>query len=193
MSYQTSSKWPQAAQIWWDRWEQTSHQASTRRNNNLSSQDHSLTRGIQVNTINIKCHPTKKKFDPQQTHKWKDRCSKSGDSKHIEGLKCPAKSSRVKLVTSMDILQVCVTRNLCLSSVEYPKHISCKLVRCTCKKIPYVASQKIWPPVMNLFVFKWKYNAYKLVPRFPQHLILLPTWYSSWSHITKEISTWEPD
>ena len=46
--------------IWWDIKEQTSHQARTRRKVNLSSPDHKVTRGIQVITINIKCHPTKR-------------------------------------------------------------------------------------------------------------------------------------
>ena len=40
--------------------------------------------------------PYKKKFDPQQTHKIKDRCSKCRDSKHIEGFKCPAKKFQCK-------------------------------------------------------------------------------------------------
>ena len=34
--------------------------------------------------------PYKKKFDPNQAHQRKDRCSKWGDSKHIEGFRCPA-------------------------------------------------------------------------------------------------------
>ena len=35
--------------------------------------------------------PYKKKFDPKQTHTRKDRCSKCGVSRHVEGFKCPAK------------------------------------------------------------------------------------------------------
>ena len=32
-----------------------------------------------------------KRFDPNQAHQRRDRCSKCGDSKHIEGFKCPAR------------------------------------------------------------------------------------------------------
>ena len=37
--------------------------------------------------------PYKKKCAPKQAHTRKDRCSKYGDSKHVEGFKCPAKKS----------------------------------------------------------------------------------------------------
>ena len=33
----------------------------------------------------------KKSFDPKNTHKKKDRCSKCGDSTHVEGFQCPVK------------------------------------------------------------------------------------------------------
>ena len=33
----------------------------------------------------------KKSFDPKLAHKNKDRCSKYGDSAHLEGFQCPAK------------------------------------------------------------------------------------------------------
>ena len=40
--------------------------------------------------------PYKKRFDPNQAHQRKDRCSKCGDSKHVEGFKCPARKSQCK-------------------------------------------------------------------------------------------------
>ena len=40
--------------------------------------------------------PYKRRFDPKQAHKSKDRCSKCGDSKHIEGFKCPAMKYQCK-------------------------------------------------------------------------------------------------
>ena len=116
----------------------------------------------------------KMKFDLQQAHKGKGRWSKCRDSKHIEGLKCPARKFHAKHLTSMDILQACATRSQCLLSSEHPRHISCKLSRCICEKISYVASQKIWPPVRNFSVSKWRYNTHKLIPRFPHHILLLP-------------------
>ena len=49
----------QPKSIWWDISRQTSHQARARRNRILSSQNHPVTRGIQVKAIN-KCHPRKR-------------------------------------------------------------------------------------------------------------------------------------
>ena len=34
--------------------------------------------------------PPFKKFDPSKAHKRRDRCSKCGDCKYVEGFKCPA-------------------------------------------------------------------------------------------------------
>ena len=39
----------------------------------------------------------KKSFDPRLAHKNKDRCSKCGDSLHIEGFQCPAKKFQSKV------------------------------------------------------------------------------------------------
>ena len=90
---QVTPKW--LKWTWWDIREQTSHQARASGNNSLSSPDQRVTRGTQVNTT-IKCHPIKKRFDPNQAHQRKDRCSKCGDSKHIEGFKCPARKLPVQ-------------------------------------------------------------------------------------------------
>ena len=38
----------------------------------------------------------KKSFDPRNVHKNKDRCSKCGDSTHVEGFQCPAKKFQHK-------------------------------------------------------------------------------------------------
>ena len=38
----------------------------------------------------------KKSFDPRNAHKNKDRCSKCGDSTHVEGFQCHAKKSQCK-------------------------------------------------------------------------------------------------
>ena len=42
----------------------------------------------------------KKSFDPRLAHKNKDRCSKCGDSAHLEGLQCPAKNTSAKHATT---------------------------------------------------------------------------------------------
>ena len=38
----------------------------------------------------------KKRFDPKSAHNNKDRCSKCGDTAHIEGFQCPAKKYQCK-------------------------------------------------------------------------------------------------
>ena len=38
----------------------------------------------------------KKSFDPRNMHKNKDRCSKCGDSNHVEGFQCPVKKFQCK-------------------------------------------------------------------------------------------------
>ena len=38
----------------------------------------------------------KKIFDPKNAHKNKERCSKCGDSTHVEGFQCPAKKFQCK-------------------------------------------------------------------------------------------------
>ena len=38
----------------------------------------------------------KKSFHPRNAHKQKDRCSKCGDSTHLEGFTCPAKRDQCK-------------------------------------------------------------------------------------------------
>ena len=40
--------------------------------------------------------PFKKRSDPKQAHTSKNRCSKCGDSRHVEGFKCPAKKYQHK-------------------------------------------------------------------------------------------------
>ena len=46
------------------------------------------------NAVHENCHASsynKKSFDPRNVHKNKDRCSKCGDSTHVEGFQCPGK------------------------------------------------------------------------------------------------------
>ena len=45
---------------------------------------------------NNKCHYTKEKFDPKQAHASKERYSKCGDFRHVEGFKCPEKKYQCK-------------------------------------------------------------------------------------------------
>ena len=69
--------------------------------------------------------PPFKKFDPSQAHKRRDRCSKCGDSKHVEGSSVLPGSSSARPVTNMVILPACATKSNHLSSKEIPRHTSC--------------------------------------------------------------------
>ena len=60
----------------------------------------------------------KKQFDVKNAHQNKEWYSKCGDSTHVEGFQCPAKSSSVKLVTSLDTLPAFVIRKSKLLSSQ---------------------------------------------------------------------------
>ena len=78
--------------------------------------------------------PPIKKFDPSQTHK-RDRCSKCGDSKHVEGFKCPSRKFQCKTCNKYGhFTSLCYKKKVLLSQ-ETPRHISCKWEVFTCKKI----------------------------------------------------------
>ena len=66
--------------------------------------------------------PYKRMFDPKQAHTSKERCLKCGDSRHVEGFKCPVKKYQCKSCHNMDILPACVSRKKYLSSPEDQKH-----------------------------------------------------------------------
>ena len=51
----------------------------------------------------------KKSFDPKNAHKQKDRCSKCGDSNHIEGFTYPAKNTSTRGVINVATSHVCAS------------------------------------------------------------------------------------
>ena len=62
-------------------------------NRPFTKQAHPVTNSIQVS--NNKCHPTRSVI-LKQAHISRDRCSKCGISKHVEGFKCHAKKYQCK-------------------------------------------------------------------------------------------------
>ena len=67
----------------------------------------------------------KKSFVPRNAHKNKDKCSKCGDSIHVEGFQCPAKKFQCKVAISLDTLPVFVTKSTKLpSSLEDQRPIN---------------------------------------------------------------------
>ena len=83
---------PQAAQINLTRHQQTDLPPSKhKKKQQSSSQDHPVTRGIQVNTTNNKCHPTRRNLILKKPILEKIDVPSVEIQKHVEGFKCPAK------------------------------------------------------------------------------------------------------
>ena len=87
--------------------------------------------------------PPFKKCDPNHAHKRRNRCSKCGYSKHVEGFKCPARKFQCKTCNKHGHLPACATKSNHVLSLHTPRHINCKQKVFTCKKIQYAASQLI--------------------------------------------------
>ena len=87
-------------------------------------------------------------------------------------------STNVEIATSMVISVACATRRekhmirKGLWSQNHPKHINFRLVQFT-HKIPYAASQKIYPQTMIFSACSYNSNVHKLRPRSQHHKILL--------------------
>ena len=81
----------------------------------------------------------KKRFDPKNANNNKDRCSKCGDTAHLEGFQCPAKNANVKIATSLATLQACASRkSKQTSNPEGLNHTSCKQVQFNQKEVPHM-------------------------------------------------------
>ena len=65
------------------KWKQHSHKSRSKSHKRYSSEHKNQRQHL-------------KKFDPNQVHKRRDSCSKCGDSKHVEGFKCPARKFQCK-------------------------------------------------------------------------------------------------
>ena len=132
--------------------------------------------------------PHKPKCDTSQAHQRRDGCSKCGDSKHVEGFKCPVRKFQCKTCNKYGHFSSMCYKNKVPFKSKTPRHISCKWEWDMCK-IQYVASQVIWPPVMNHSAYNWRYSAHELNPNFPHLIISLLILPTDWSHTTWEIST----
>ena len=108
----------------------------------------------------------KKWFDVKNAHQNKKRCSKCGDSIHVEGFQCPAKSSSVKLVTSLDTLPAFVIRKSKLhSSQANQRYVNYKQGQYMQKRVPYVVNLKITAQARIHFACRSKCSAHKLIFR----------------------------
>ena len=61
-----------------------------------------------------------------QAHASKERCSKCGDSQHVQGFRYPANKYQSKIATSLVISAACATRKKSLNKKGSPvqEHIS---------------------------------------------------------------------
>ena len=70
----------------------------------------------------------KKCFDPRSPYKQKDRCSKCGDSTHLEGFTCLAKSTSARAIINLGTSQACalwkVNKNKLTTSPTNQRNIS---------------------------------------------------------------------
>ena len=124
--------------------------ASTRRRN-LLSQDHPVTSGIQVSN---KGHPTRRYLILNKPKQVDIDVASVGIPDMWKVLSVLSRNNSINLVIYMDISQACVLRNKCLLNHEHPKHVSYNQTKFMLMKTPYVASQKILPPVMSPFAYK---------------------------------------
>ena len=132
-----------------------------------------------------------KSFDPKNAHKNKDRCSKCGDSTHVEGFQCLAKKFQCKACHKFGHFT-----SLCYQKKQHPFKSSrptgtsnCKQEQCMCVRIPYAASMKR-VPVMTHSACNSKYSTHNPVSRrFPYQLTWLQILLTGWNIIIPEIST----
>ena len=70
--------------------------------------------------------PPFKKFDPSQAQKRRDRCSKCGDSKHVEGFKCPARKFQCMTCNKYGLFTSLCYKKQSLFKSRKPRHTSYK-------------------------------------------------------------------
>ena len=132
----------------------------------------------QVQHKNVEQRPPnhyKKSFHPRLAHKNKDRCSKCGDSAHIEGFQCPARNSTARHGISFAITQAFASRNPSknkpITSTGNPLHINWRLG-------PYMHIIAMRKQIVQMThsAYSWRSNVHKHTTRWPKNLhAWLPT------------------
>ena len=82
----------------------------------------------------------KKRFDDNQAHQRRDRCSKCGDSKHIEGFKCPARKFQCKTCSKYGYFTSLYYKKKVSFKSRTPKAHQLQVGGVTHKNIPYAVS-----------------------------------------------------
>ena len=106
----------------------------------------------------------KKTFDPRNVHTNKDRCSRCGNSTHVEDFSALQRNFSVKFAISLDILLVFATkRSKHNSSLKGQRPINYKQGECMHNRKSYVATLKITVPVMIPTACRSRCSAHKPV------------------------------
>ena len=113
------------------KWKQHSHKSRSKGQKNYSSEH------------NHQVPSYKKRFDPTQAHQRRDRCSKCGDSKHVEDFRCSARKFQCKTCSKYGHFTSLHYKKKVSFKSKHPKHISCNWEWFTQKKIPCATSQVI--------------------------------------------------
>ena len=94
----------------------------------------------------------KKRFDTKGVHNDKSRCSKCGDTVHIEGFQCPAKKYQCKACHKFGHFTVCVIRrSKLLPSIGSQRHINYKQAEDMHMEVPHMTTQMMTALQKNHF------------------------------------------
>ena len=95
----------------------------------------------------------KKRFDTKGAHSDKSRCSKCGDSVHIEGFQCPAKKYQCKTCHKFGhFTSMCYQKKQASSKHRKPKvHINYRQAEDMCMAVHHMTTRKKTALQMNHF------------------------------------------
>ena len=155
---------PQAAQINLMRYQHTEISAGKhkKRKSFVKSKQPNHKNAVQENP-QVSSY-NKKSFDPRNVHKNKDRCSKCGDSTHVEGFQCPVKKFQCKACHKIGhFTSLCYQKKQASFNSRRPMAINYKQEQCMCKRKPYADTLKITVPMMIPLTCRSRCSTYKPV------------------------------
>ena len=98
--------------------------------------------------------PFKRKFDPKQAHTSKDRCFKCGDSRLVEGFKCPAKKYQCRSCHKSGHFTSLHFQKQVPFKPRTPKAHQLQTEEVYMQNDSVCGQSEELPPAMNLFVYK---------------------------------------
>ena len=105
----------------------------------------------------------KKKFDTKGVHNARNRCSKCGDTVHLEGFQCPAKKYQCKACHKFGhFTSMCYQKKHTHTSNQgVPRHTTCKQAPCMHATVHHMTTWMMTALLMTHFACKWRSNAIK--------------------------------